>query len=104
MAIYRTKPKFVQAFQYDGDFKGTDGKYYVPAWAIRAFESGKFEYRDAGELYIPGEITDLHVNVGDYIIYDSDHDYIGRMDADTFEAQYVKEITVADNSALDTVW
>ena len=37
---YRKKPVVIEAFQYDGDLKGSDGKYYVPAWAVEAFESG----------------------------------------------------------------
>ena len=41
---YRKKPVVIEAFQYDGDLKGSDGKYYVPAWAVEAFESGVMHY------------------------------------------------------------
>lgn len=101
MAIYRSKPRFVIAFQYDGDFKGTDGKYYAPDWAVRALESGQLVYKDAGELYIRADVVDLHVAVSDYLIYNSDSGYIDRMDAETFEAQFVKEPTFPDGSAGD---
>ena len=37
---YRKKPVVIEAFQYDGDLKGSDGKYYVPDWAVEAFEKG----------------------------------------------------------------
>ena len=37
---YRKKPVVIEAFKYDGDLKGADGKYYVPDWAIIAFENG----------------------------------------------------------------
>ena len=29
---YKKKPVVVEAFQYDGDLNGADGKYYVPDW------------------------------------------------------------------------
>ena len=38
MAKYKKKPVEIEAFQYDGDLKGTDGKWYVPEWAVKAFE------------------------------------------------------------------
>lgn len=37
---YRKRPVVVEAFQYDGDLKGTNRKYYVPDWAVEAFEKG----------------------------------------------------------------
>ena len=40
MAKYRKKPVEIEAFQYDGDLKGKDGKWYVPAWAEKAFDDG----------------------------------------------------------------
>lgn len=27
---YKKKPVAIEAFQFDGDLKGSDGKYYVP--------------------------------------------------------------------------
>lgn len=37
---YKKKPVSVEAFRFDGDLKGSDGKYYVPEWAVKAFEEG----------------------------------------------------------------
>lgn len=48
---YRKKPVTVEAFQYDGDFKNSDGKWYIPNWAIDAFKSGTMFFMCAGELY-----------------------------------------------------
>lgn len=69
--MHREYPETVEAFQYDGDLKGADGKYYVPDWAVKAFEDGVMFYEDAGEqpeLFITAEENKLHVWVGDYVI------------------------------------
>ena len=42
---YRKKPVIVEAFQYDGDFKDKDGNYYVPKWAVDAYNSGVLFFR-----------------------------------------------------------
>lgn len=34
MAKYRKKSVVIEAFQYDGDLMGSDGKYYVPEWVV----------------------------------------------------------------------
>ena len=44
MAKYRKKPVVVEAFQYDGDFRDGDGKYYVPEWAEKALKDGTMYY------------------------------------------------------------
>ena len=56
---YRKKPVVIEAFQYDGDLKNRNGKYYVPDWAVKAFEEGIMYYiiprtkpDDTPELYI----------------------------------------------------
>lgn len=70
---YRKKPIEIEAFQYDGDLKGKDG-YYVPNWAVDAFESGVMYYASLCnneppcELFIKTLEGDHHVNVGDFII------------------------------------
>lgn len=72
---YQAKPIEIEAFQYDGDFKGTDGTYYVPDWAIEAIEKRVMYFRclrfeePPSELYIDTSIGTLHVSVGDYIIH-----------------------------------
>lgn len=64
---YKKKPVVVEAFQYDGDLKGADGKYYVPDWAAEAYEKGIIYY-DLTELFINTLEGTHHVSVGDYII------------------------------------
>ena len=65
---YRKKPVEIEAFQYDGDLKNSNGDYYVPEWAITAFELDIMHFKDAGELYIKTLEGEHHVTVRDYII------------------------------------
>lgn len=67
--------RFVEAFKYDGDLKGSDGEYYVPQWAVEAFENDVMYYGEHGG--VPGELflktlsgCVLHVAAGDYIVKD----------------------------------
>lgn len=87
MPIYQSKPKYVNAYQYDGDFQNQSGEYYAPDWVVEAFKNGYLFYRDAGELYIRGEIVDVHVHVGDYLILEDDK-VITCGDKDEFESRY----------------
>lgn len=74
MAKYKKKPVVIEAFQYDGDLKGSDGKYYVPDWAVEAFKNGTLFYMSLSPLYPPYELHvktlegNMRVSVGDYII------------------------------------
>lgn len=66
---YRKKPVEIEAFQYDGDLIGTDGKYYVPEWAIQAIaQKNPIMYYDQSELYICTLEGTHHVSVGDFVI------------------------------------
>lgn len=69
---YKKKPVVIEAFQYDGDLKGSDGRYYVPDWAVTAFECNVMHYGEfegyPGELFIDTLEGTRHVSVGDYII------------------------------------
>ena len=69
---YRKKPVVIEAFQYDGDLKGSDGKYYAPEWAAKAYEDGTMYYGkldgQPGELFINTLGGVHHVSVGDYIV------------------------------------
>lgn len=71
---YRKKPVVIEAFQYDGDLKGSDGKYYVPEWAVKAFEDEVMYFDSLKENETPCELFiktlegDHHVSVGDYVI------------------------------------
>ena len=71
---YQKKPVVIEAFQYDGDLKGADGKYYVPDWAVEAYEKGIMHYEALKldeppcELFIDTLEGTHHVSVGDYVI------------------------------------
>ena len=41
---YRKKSVVIEAFQYDGDLKDSNREYYVPDWAVKAFEDGVMHY------------------------------------------------------------
>lgn len=95
MAKYRKKVIEVEAFKYDGDLKGSDGKYYVPDWAAEAFERGVIQYASLDidkppvELFIdiPDQGVSVLVNVGDYIVRGEDGQ-IFPCKPETFEMLY----------------
>lgn len=66
--LYKKKPVIIEAFCYDGDLMNSSGEYYVPDWAVKAFENGELFFKDAGELYIKTLEGDMHAAVGDYVI------------------------------------
>lgn len=71
---YRRKIE-IEAFQYDGDMMGSDGKYYVPAWAVKALEDGKlyFDSVDGGapcQLFLKTLTGNRRIDVGDFIVQD----------------------------------
>lgn len=74
MAKYIKKAVEIEAFQYDGDLKGSDGNYYVPDWAVKVFEDGTMYYDNLVPGDVPCELfintlEDIHhVSVGDYVI------------------------------------
>lgn len=67
---YQKKPVIVEAFKFDGDLKNSKGEWYVPEWAVKAFENGILFYGtdDPWELYIKTLEGVHHVSVGDYVI------------------------------------
>jgi hypothetical protein len=74
MAKYRKKPVVIEAFQYDGDLRNTYGNYYVPEWAITAFENDIMFYDSLDEssepcdLFIKTLEGNMLVNVNDFVI------------------------------------
>lgn len=58
----------IEFFIYDGDLKSSDGKFYVPEWAQKAYEDGTIFFKDQGEMYIKTLEGDHHASVGDIII------------------------------------
>lgn len=64
---YRKKPVVIEAFQYDGDFKNQNEEYYVPQWAVEAYENGTLFF-DGPTLKVKTLEGDMIANVNDYII------------------------------------
>lgn len=62
------KPVTIEFFIYDGDLKNSDGMFYVPEWAQKAYEDGTIFFKDQGEMYIKTLEGDHHASVGDIII------------------------------------
>lgn len=71
---YRKKPVEVEAFKFDGDLMDLNGNYYVPDWAVKAFEEGTMYFGNGTfnkppyELFINTLEGTHHVSVGDYVI------------------------------------
>lgn len=69
---YRKLPVEIEAFRYDGDFVASNGKPYVPKWAVKALKEGIIYYSGQDEapyeLFIKTLEGDHHVTVGDFII------------------------------------
>lgn len=67
---YVSKQQTIEAFQFDGDLIDSNGKPYVPDWAIKAFEYEEIVYnKDVPyELYIQQKNNYIHVPVGNYVL------------------------------------
>ena len=69
---YRKKPVVIEAFKYDGDLQDSEGNFYVPSWAVKAYADGVMYYGSRGsepyELFINTLEGTHHVSVGDYVI------------------------------------
>jgi len=67
---YVSKQQTIEAFQFDGDLIDSNGKPYVPDWAIKAFEDEEIVYnKDVPyELYIQQKNNYIHVPVGNYVL------------------------------------
>lgn len=59
---------YVDAFQFDGDFMDSTGKYYVPQWAVDALNARKL-YFECGDLYYVGRFGNRHeIKLNDFIV------------------------------------
>lgn len=56
----------LEAFQYNGKLTNTEGKHYIPDWAIKEYEKGYLAY-DSDGLYIQYGKLKFRVEIGDYI-------------------------------------
>lgn len=64
---YRKRPVVIEAFQFDGDFMDSNGNYYVPEWAVKAFQQGVL-YFEGADLFVK-TLEGIHAaSCGDYII------------------------------------
>lgn len=83
--FYHTKDSYIEAFQFDGDLMNAKGKWYVPDWAVNAYQNGVLRF-EAENMYI----EDSLVHINDYVIYTQGNLYI--LPQDVFEAIYYKEM------------
>ncbi|MFR1482887.1 hypothetical protein [Phascolarctobacterium faecium] len=64
---FTKKPITIEAFQFDGDFMNCEGDYYVPEWAVKAYEQGVLYFKGAN-LFVK-TLEGVHAaSCGDYII------------------------------------
>ena len=73
---FRTKPVDEDAFQYDGDFMDSRGRYYVPQWAVDALDDGILYFDELNgvpaELFVKTPNGTAHVALDDYIVRGTD--------------------------------
>ena len=62
---YQSNPVIVEAFQYDGDLMGSDGKAYEKR--VMYYKAMRIEEPPC-ELFVDTPAGTLHVSVGDYVI------------------------------------
>lgn len=86
---YRKKPVEIEAFRFDGDLQNSKGEFYVPRWAVEAFEKGILRF-EGPELYVETLEGTHHASAGDYIIQGIKGE-IYPCKPDIFEATYDKE-------------
>lgn len=91
--IYRRIPREIEAFQYDGNVKDSNGKYYIPDWAIKSFEDGTMHFGNrerkppCGVFIRTKEGLFLYAEIGDYIVL-NEHGEIYPCKKIIFEMQY----------------
>lgn len=96
------KPVTIECFIYDGDLKSSDGKFYVPEWAQKAYEDGTIFFKDQGEMYIKTLEGDHHASVGDIIIRGVNGE-LYPCKPDIFEKTYDIHSEEVNTSARDTL-
>ena len=72
MSKYRKKPVIIEAFEYDGDLINSQGAFYIPDWAQKAYKENilYFESKNDNppELFIKTLEGNMKVSEGDYVI------------------------------------
>ena len=92
MGKYIKKPVEIEAFLYDGDLMDNEGNYYVPKWALNAFDDEVLvfsSFEEPGALYVNTLEGHMKVNVGDYIIKGVQNE-LYPCKPDIFEQTYAK--------------
>lgn len=64
---YRKKPVVIEAFKYNGDLSDSEGSFYVPSWAEKAYEQDILIFRGA-DLFVKTLEGEMLVGLDDYII------------------------------------
>lgn len=64
----------VEAFQYDGGLMNSHGEYYVPEWAVKAYEEDKLYYHES-KLLCRAKERSVVVEIGNYIVFDGNEIY-----------------------------
>lgn len=82
--FYHAKDSYIEAFQFDGDLMNTKGKWYVPDWAVNAYQNGILRFE--GENMF---LDDVQVFAGDYVAYKYGKVFV--IPAFIFEKLFAKE-------------
>lgn len=82
--FYHAKDSYIEAFQFDGDLMNSKGKWYVPDWAVNAYQNGILRFK--GENMF---LDDVQVFTGDYVVYKYGKVFV--IPASIFEKLFAKE-------------
>jgi hypothetical protein len=92
---YRKKPVVIEAFKFDGDLMNKKGRYYVPDWAVKAYQDGVLFFDSVDfdsiscDLFIKTLEGIHHASIGNYIIKGIKGELYS-CDPDIFEETYEK--------------
>ena len=95
---YKPKHDSVQAFRFDGDLVDSNGKYYIPDWAIKAHEERRMFFESLtmdgpfDTLFVKYRSAMVPVKVGDYIVQLPDKKTLIVLDKDTMEKLFERNI------------
>lgn len=90
--MYKTKNKYIEAFQYTGEIMNKKGNWIIPNWAVYLYQNNKLyfcadkPFMPPVELYLETNETTFHVRKDDYIIKLEDTYYV--LDSKLFNLLY----------------
>ncbi|WBK39647.1 hypothetical protein CB452P1_000063 [Clostridium phage CB452P1] len=82
---YKSKISEIEVFQYDGDFQNNKGEFYIPQWAIEAYEN-KILFFDGPTLIAKTKYGNMIVNVLDYVTFSDNEIWV--CNEETFDRVY----------------